>query len=447
MCSAMRFCLAAVMLALAWPAGAGAVAITPVTSPGGITAWLVEDHTRPIITVRLRFPRGSTGDPEGREGLAYLASGLLDEGAGDLDSDAFRAALEGDSIALGFDAGLDSFSASLVTLTETSAQAFRLLRLALTEPRFDPEPLDRVRDQVIAGMRARRESPSRRAHRAWWTAAFPDHPYGRPLRGTMASVQRITGDDLAGFARRTLTREGLVIGVVGDITPERLGGVLDTVLGGLPASSGPIAVPPTAPAMPGEVMVVDRDVPQSVVVFGHDGIGRHDPDWYAASILFEVLAGGFGSRLTREIRERRGLAYSVFAYPVVLDHAALVYGTVSTANARVAETIGLIRKIWRDLAANGPTAQEVLDAKGYINGSRALALTNSRSIAGVLVAVQDAGLGIDYLDRRADLVDAVALDDLRRVAARLFREPDLTLVVAGRPERLNPTRPAPVPDP
>lgn len=434
----------AAFLAIASPANA--FEITAVTSPSGIKAWLVEDHKNPIITIKMTFLGGSSADPKGKSGLAYLASGMLDEGAGDLDSAAFQRALAEDSIALSFSARTDSFSGTLTTLTETSDIAFHLLRLALGSPRFDAEPLDRVRGQIMAGLRSRKENPNRIAGRVWWKAAFPDHPYGTPRRGSLTSLPGLTGADLELFARRTFAKDNLFIGVVGDISPERLGKVLDEVFAPLPATSGVPSIPDIDVTFNGDTMIVERPVPQSVVVFGHRGIAREDPDWYAATLLFEVLAGGFGSRLTEEIREKRGLTYGISAYPLPLDHSALIVGGVSTVNDRVAETIELLKEIWAKFGAEGPTEQEVRDAKDYVNGSYNLRFSNSGAIAGVLAAIQRQNLGIDYIERRGDIIEAITMADLKRVAKRLFIAEALTFAVVGQPTGLKATKSAPDPD-
>lgn len=438
----------AVMLAalLLWSPIANAFEITPVTSPSGIKAWLVEDHKNPIITIQATFLGGASGDPAGKPGLANLASGLLDEGAGELDSTAFQKALADNSISLSFNSSTDSFSGALRTLTETSEAAFRLLRLALNEPRFDAAPLERVRGQVMAGLRSRKENPNRIAGRVWWKAAFPDHPYGAPRRGTLVSLPTITSADLQGFTKRTFARDQLYIGVVGDISPARLGQVLDQVFGSLPKASGAAPVPDVNLAFSGETMIVERPVPQSVVVFGHRGILRDDPDWYTATVLFEILSGGFGSRLTEELREKRGLTYGVSTYPIPLEHAGLIVGGVSTVNDRVAESIGLIKDIWARFGAEGPTAEEVRNAKDYVNGSYALRFSNSGAIAGVLTAIQRHDLGIDYIERRSGIIEAITMSDLKRVAKRLFQADELTFAVVGKPTGLVATRPAPDPE-
>jgi len=431
---------------IAWTPVAGAFEITKVTSPGGIKAWLVEDHKNPIITLRMTFLGGSSADPVGKKGLAYMASGLLDEGAGPLNSTAFQKALADDSISLSFDANTDGFSGGLTTLTETSDQAFRLLRLALTEPRFDAEPVERVRGQILAGLRSLKENPNRIAGRVWWKAAFPDHPYGEPRRGTSGSLSGMTAEDLKGFTSRVFAKDKLFIGVVGDITPDRLGTMLDEVFGTLPVTSGMPEIPEIQVGFTGDMMIVERPVPQSVVVFGHRGIAREDPDWYAATLLFEVLAGGFGSRLTEEIREKRGLTYGISAYPLPLDHSALIVGGVSTVNDRVAETIDLLKSIWARFGAEGPTDKEIRDAKDYVNGSYNLRFSNSGAIADVLTAIQRQDLGVDYIDRRPAIIEAITAEDLKRVAKRLFRAEDLTFVVVGQPTGLTATRQAPDPE-
>ncbi|MEQ8332363.1 pitrilysin family protein [Nisaea sp.] len=442
--AAAPFLLFAVLL-LARPGVAEAIEIQRVVSPGGIEAWLVEDHKNPIITLSANFEGGAAADPDGKEGLATLTSSVLDEGAGPYDSDAFRRKLEDLVIGLGFSAGRDSFGVSLQTLTENADTAFELLRLAMTEPRFDTEPVERIRSQIVAGLKHSENRPQSIASRVWWQAAFPDHPYGRPSGGTVESTGAITTADMKAFAERVLTRSSLKISVVGDITPERLGDLLDKTFGALPESGVSTPPVPAKPAAVGETFVVENPVPQSVVIFGHRGIPRDDPDRFAAAILMEIMAGGFGSRLTEEIREKRGLTYGIYAYTLPLDDAQMVMGGVSTRNDKVAETVGLVREIWADMAAHGPTEEEVRDAKTYINGSFPMRLTSSMPIAGLLVSLQRNERPIDYLDHRVERIDSVTMADLKRVAKRLFLADELTFVVVGQPKGLTPTAPAPEP--
>jgi zinc protease len=423
---------------------ARAVEVQRVISPGGIEAWLVEDHSNPIISLDLSFRGGAALDPAGKEGLANLVAGLIDEGAGALDSQAFQGRLDELSIKLSFSAGRDSFSGEMMTLTENREAAFELLRLALTEARFDAEPVARIRSQILAGLSRESQDPQTIVGRTMSKVLFPDDPYGRPANGTSASVSALITADLRRFTAERFARDVLVVGVVGDIAAEELARRLDETFLGLSAMAAPAELADTTPDSQGEVIVVERDIPQSVVAFGHAGIARDDPDYYAAYVVNYILGGGgFSSRLYEEVREKRGLAYSVYSYLNPLDRAALVMGGVATQNGRVAQSLDLIRAEWRRMAEDGPSEAELRDAKTYLTGSFPLRFSSSGRISGMLAGMQYQDLGIDYLERRNDLIEAVTLDDARRVAARLYDADKLTVVVVGRPEGITATRPAP----
>ena len=425
---------------------ADAFEIKQVTSNSGITAWLVEDHKNPLITMQFMVRSGSSIDPKTKTGLAYLVSGLLDEGAGDLDSKSFQAALEKNAIALSFNARMDSFSGTLSTLTETKEEAFLLLASAIKEPRFDPEPTLRVKSQIAASLRASKENPNNIAGKLWWQLAFPSHAYGRPKKGTPETLASITREDMKDYVNKNLINDNISISVVGDITTGELSAVLDDIFGDLPSSSARNELRNTRAKNSGETVIVERDIPQSVVIFGHDGIKRDDADWYAATILFEILAGGFGSRLTEEIREKRGLTYGVAAYPLPLDKAGVIIGSVSTVNGRVAESIRLIRDIWRRFGEEGPTIEEIQNAKDYINGSFSLRFTNSKTIVGVLNALQRFDLGKNYIEERPNLIEKVTPEDLKRVAKRIFKAESLTFVIVGNPVNIKATMSLPISD-
>jgi zinc protease len=322
--------------------------------------------------------------------------------------------------------------------------AFELLRLALTEARFDEEPVGRIRSQILAGLARDSQNPRSIVGRTMSKVLFPEHPYGRPVSGTTASVTDLSVADLRGFVAERFARDTLVVGVVGDITAEELTRRLDETFLGLPETAAPAVVPDTLPDLEGGVVVVERDIPQSIVSFGHAGIARDDPDYYAAYVVNYILGGGgFSSRLYAEIREKRGLAYSVYAYLNSLDHAALVMGGVATRNERVAETLELIRAEWRRMAEVGPSETELHNAKTYLTGSFPLRFSSSGRISGMLIGMQLRDLGIDYLERRNGLIEAVTLEDARRVAARLYAPDKLTVVVIGRPDGITATQPAP----
>jgi zinc protease len=429
--------LAAALTALAAPA-AQATKIERVISPGGIEAWVVRERS-PMIAVELSFDGGSAQDPPDKAGLAYLAADLLDDGAGDLDTRAFQERLERKSIELGFSAGRDHIRGSLRTLTINRDEAFDYLRLAMTQPRFDSDAVERERAQLVARLKRQTTSPNDMASRAFWQTAFPDHPYGRPVTGTPETIARIGIDDLKAYAKRALARGRLKIAIVGDIDPATLGPLLDRTFGGLPAAPDLTPVADVAMHGLGRRIVLPIDVPQAVVTFGTQGIARRDPDFMPAYIVNHILGGGaFSSRLYQEVREKRGLAYGVSDSLTWFEHAAVLVGGTATRSAVTGEAIGIIEGEMRHLAADGPTAEEVEDAKSALDGSYALGLDTSAKIAAQLVQIQVDNLGIDYIDRRSSLISAVTLADTKRVAKRLL-DSGLLVTVAGKPQGVKST--------
>ena len=439
----MRSTLFALLLML-WAPSAGAITIQRVTSPAGIEAWFVEDHTLPVVTIRFAFSGGAALDPAGKSGLTAMAASLLDEGAGPYDTAAFKTRIEDLVIDLRLEAGRDEVGGSLRTLKRNLGEAADLLRFAIAAPRFEPSAIERVRGEIVASLSQQAQSPRALSSRLWMRDAFDDHPYGGNVYGTLQSLGTISRDDLSGFVARHLSRAGLVIGAVGDVTRDELAALVDRVFGGLPAGDGQAQVAETKPAENGGLLFTRRAVPQSAVTFGQMGPKRDDPDWYAARVVNDILGGGgFRGRLMKEIREKRGLAYGVSTELVSFRHAGLILGSVATENARVAQSIALIRAEWRQMRDEGPTEPELDDAKTYLIGSFPLTLDTSDRVASLLVEMQIEKLGIDYLDRRAALFDAVTLDQARRVAHRLLDPEGLSFAVVGDPADLTPTRTVP----
>ncbi len=421
------------------PAQSETTRIQRVISPGRIEAWLVHDTTLPLVAMEFAFVGGAAQDPAERPGVASLTSSLLDEGAGDLDSRSFQDKLAEKAIELRFDAGRDTLNGSLRTLSENLDSALELTRLAVTSPRFDPEAVERIRQAQLAMLRRRSTDPSSLASLGWSARAFPNHPYGRPVDGTLESVPMITRDDLVAYAGRVMARDNLKIAVVGDITPEALGPALDKLFGALPAKAQLAPVPDVEPQGLGSVEVKDLNVPQASIIFGGIGLKRNDPDFIPAFVLNHMLGGSaFSSRLFKEVREKRGLAYSVYSHLAPLDHAGLILGGTATKNDRAAESIGLIREEYLKLLKDGPSEDELADAKSYLIGSFALRFDSSAKVAAQLLQIQIDNLGIDYIDRRNELVGAVGVEDIRRVAKRLSADPALLFSVVGRPTGLAP---------
>ena len=296
--------------------------IQQVTSPSGIKAWLVEDHTVPIISMDFSFAGGTTQDDRGKEGTVTMLTSLLDEGAGEMDAKTFQTKLENDAIKLSFDAGRDRFFGSLRVLTPNRALGFDLLAQALQSPRFDQEPIERMRASWMASVRRASKQPNTIVSKAFSKAAYPDHPYSRPSRGNLDSLQAITRDDLVKQHRTIFTRADLTIGVVGAIDAESLRTLLDKVFANLPERGALKIVKDTEIAEAG-LIHVPFDAPQTTIRFGAPGIDRKDPDFFSAFIVNHILGGGtFSSRLFTEVREKRGLAYGVYSYLADLDHVS-----------------------------------------------------------------------------------------------------------------------------
>ncbi len=437
-----RFIAPLALAAFAFLAGAqaaSAMTIEKIVSPAGIEAWLVREQATPLVALSYAFHGGSSQDQADKSGTANLAAGMLDEGAGDLDSKAFHERLENRAIELGFQVGRDYFHGSLRTLSENRDEAFDLLRLALNKPRFDAEALERVRGQEVAGLRRETTNPNNIASKSWWTTAFPDHPYGRQTKGTIDTVPRITAGDLRDYVRRVFARNELTISIVGDIDAKAAGALIDRVFAGLPAKNDLKPVAAATPRGLGRRIVTDLDVPQAVMTFGGNGIERNDPDFMAAYIVNHILGGGsFSSRLYREVREKRGLAYGVSDSLVWFKRAAVVLGGTATRADRTAEALDIIETETKRMAEEGPTPEEMAAAKAFLKGTYALSLDTSAKIAAQLTQIQLDRLGIDYIQRRGALIDAVTIADAKRVAKRLYGGGMLVTVV-GRPKGLTST--------
>jgi len=420
---------------------AHAFEIETVTGDSGVEAWLVSEDAVPIVALEVLFHAGSHLDPAGKAGLADLTANLMTEGAGDLDSQAFAARLRDLNVSLSVSAGRDTIKVQMRTLSENVDEAFGLVRLALTEPRFDDPDVARVRAQALASLARDEEDPDTVAFRAFFAEAFAGHAYAASPSGTPESIGAITADDMRAYRAMALGRDNISVAVVGDITPAELAPLLDSTFGGLPETTDRPEPGPVAPLVPG-VTLIERDNPQTAVVFGMDGMKRDDEDFIPAFVMNYMLGGGsFVSRMFKEVREERGLVYSVYTSLYPLAHGGLTIGYLASSNATAAEALEVAKAQIADVAENGLTAEELEAAKTFLTGSYALRFDTSRSIAGQLAAIQFEDLGIDYVDRRNTLVDAVTLDDVSRAAKRLLKPDALRVVAVGAPEGIEASEP------
>jgi len=428
----MMLRIALFLLAFATPLHAE-INIQPVTSAGGIKAWLVEDNAIPFTALEIRFKGGTSLDAPGKRGAVNLMTALIEEGAGDLDSQGFAAARDGLAASFQFSSDQDGVSVSSRFLTENRDQAAALLRDALTKPRFDQVAVDRVREQVLSGLRADAKDPGAIAGNLERARNFGSHPYGSDGSGTIESVTALTRDDIVQAFKDAIARDRITVAAAGDISAADLGLLLDKLLADLPAT-GAAQPGPASLQTKGGITVQDFPGPQSMVIFGQGGLKFSDPDYFAASLLNEILGGGrFSARLMTEVREKRGLTYGIGTSLAAYDHAEVLMGQFQASNEKVAEAIKVIRDEWTKVAKDGVTAEELANAKTYMTGAYPLRFDGNDTIASILVGMQDLGLPPDYPKTRNARVEAVTPEDVKRVAARLLKPEDLNFIVVGQP--------------
>lgn len=429
--------IAALLVAMALPAltnpARAEIAIQTVTSPGGITAWLVEAPGIPFTALEIRFEGGTSLDAPGKRGAVNLMTALIEEGTGELDSQGFAAARDALAAEFSFSSDLDGVGVSARFLSENRDEALALLRGAMVAPRFDQDAVDRVRDQVLAGLRADEKDPETIASQVMKARSFGDHPYATSGDGTIESVTALIRDDIVAAHKGALARDRIYVAATGDISAAELGAMLDALLGDLPAVGAP--QPGRAElAAKGGLVVQDFPGPQSVIQFLQGGLPFEDPDYFAAVTLNEILGGGrFSARLMTEVREKRGLTYGISTGLANYDHVEMLVGQLSSANDKAAEAVAVIRAEWVKIAAEGVTEAELANAKTFMTGSYPLRFDGNSRIASILVGMQMMGLPTDYPKTRNERVEAVTMEDLKRVAARLFRPDDLFFVVVGQP--------------
>ena len=427
-----------IVLVFLWSGSAQAeVKIKTLTSLGGISAWLVEEPTIPFTALEIMFSGGAALDLADKRGAAYLMMGLLEEGSGDLDAQAFAAEQEALATSFSFDVYDDTVSISVRFLTENRTESLALLKTALTQPRFDPEAIERVRAQVLSIVASDAKDPETVAGATWSQLAFGTHAYGTSRKGTSSSIAALTRDDIVAAHTMLLVRDTLFVSAVGDISEAELAPLLDNLLGDLPAGVG-LKTAPVDFAIKGGLTVVDLPTPQSVALFGHSGIDRDHVDFFAAYVLNTILGGrGVQSRLSAEVREKRGLTYGVSSFLVGKEEANMLMGQVASANDRIGEAIEVIRNEWAKMARDGVSQSELSDAQTYLTGAYPLRFDGNAKIANILVGMQRQGLSTEYINTRNDQINAVTLVEINRVAAQLLQPEDMHFVVVGQPKGLN----------
>lgn len=407
--------------------------VSSLRTPSGIEIWHVEDYTVPLVSLEFAFMGGAAQDPEGQTGLTHLLSGLYDEGAGTMRAEDFKEALEDRAIELSFDSGRDRLDGSLRSISTEMDAAFDLLAASLNQPRFDADAIDRVKAQIVAGLKHKESDPGSRARDALYRRAFTGHSYRRPVDGVAGELATITREDLVRQHRNLVARANLHVVAVGAISPEKLIDGVERAFGPLPATPHLVALDNALLQGGGEREIIDLDIPQSTLYLALQGLRRDDPDFVPATVMNFILGGGMTSRLFIEVREKRGLAYSVWSSLAYKEHAQLFLCGTATSNERVAESLRIIEGELQRMVESGLSEDELVRAKSYMIGSYALRFDSSRKIANELLEIRIDKLGIDHIDRRNGYVEAVTLAQTQRAAERIFANAKPLIIAAGRP--------------
>ncbi|EJF90794.1 M16 family metallopeptidase [Bartonella tamiae] len=425
-----RFFLPFFIVMVGFIANAHAINIQKVTSPKGVHAWLVEDNTLPIISLQFSMAGGTTQDPQGKDGLVNLMAGLFDEGAGEIKSEEFQARLDDIGAEMSFSTDRDRMRGSIRVLSDHQQEAFELLALAIQQPRFDQDALDRVRGQLVTRLRALEKSPVTIAQNRLNALIYGKHPYGRRILGTPETLETISRDDLLAAHKAIFAKDDLNIGIVGPVSPEEAGQLLDQIFAPLPEKAKLKKIENVQLNLGGTANV-NYDLPQTTLTLVYPGVYRDDPNFFPAYLMDYILGGpGLTSRLFDEVREKRGLAYTVGSNLTINDHSAALVISTGTKASEAQKTLATIREQVKKMADNGVTEQELKDAKSYMIGSYAVQnMGSSSEIASTLVTMQNENLPIDYMEKRENDINAVTLEQIKEIAKKLLSVEPALLVV------------------
>ena len=395
------------------------------------TALLFSDASIPIVSIDFSFKAGSAFDPDGKQGLAAIAAAMLTESVEGHDALSYKKALEGHAIQLSYSATRDDLVGRVQFLKNQTQAAVELVPLSFLHPSLTKDDLTRIKRQQSSYFDYREQTPRILAQDLWWQTAFAGHPYAHPIEGTRETVARLTPKDLKAFLSSCLTRRQLTVGIAGDVTAEEATTILTQLFGDLPDTAGCAKVLPLTLGK-GQRVHQERPVPQNVAFFGHASLRRNDPDFYAMMLVDYTLgSGSFSSRLMDEVREKRGLTYGIGTMLIDMAAGPLILGQVSSAADKIDQALSLTQSIWRDVEEKGITQDELRDAKLYLNGSFPLQQDSTKKLSALMLYMQQQNLPLDYLDKRASLINAVTLEQANKTAARVLNAQNLIIAEVG----------------
>lgn len=436
---------AAWLLALSAFLAGAAHAATPIQTwktANGAKVLFVENHSIPVIDVSIEFDAGARRDPKGKSGLASLTNAMLARGvvaaegnrpepslseAQILDGFADAAAQRGGSV------GLDRAGMTLRTLSSPAERDAALLLLArvIAQPSFPEDFLARDRARAIAALRESLTKPEVLASRAYMQALYGEHPYG--MQPTPESLESITRDDIADFHRSHYVSGTAVITIVGDTKRSEAEAIAEELAARLPADERePLPALPTVPASGASERRIPHPAAQSHILIGTPALVRGDPDFFALMVgNYTLGGGGFVSRLMNEVREKRGLAYSVYSQFSPLAQAGPFQIGLQTKKAQSAEAIGVVRATLADFLRNGPSEAELRAAKDNLINGFALRIDTNRKLLDQVAVIGWYDLPLDYLDTWTQRIAQVRRSDVTAAFGRKLNQDRLATVVVG----------------
>lgn len=429
----MRVILAMLLLLLAGPAQAAGPLAHRETLANGAVLLVAERPAIPIVVVRVGVPAGAVHDPADALGVANLTAALLTRGTARRTGPELDRAIEfvGGSLEAG--AGSDGATVTLSVLKKDLALGLDLLAEVLLQPAFAPDELTRKAIDIQGSLRRSEQEPETVAARELSRMMFPEHPYGRPVYGTIESVGKITREQVTAFHQRHYRPDGANIVAVGDVTVAEIRRELLQRLAGWTAPPAPVGAVAKAPPVTGvEERKIARDLTQTTVLLGRPSIKQDDPDYFALAVATYVLGGGSASRLYTRVREERGLAYSVYSSLMPARYGASYLVSLQTRTDGVVEAVRLTREEMTRLAREPVAPRELSLAKSYLIGSFPLRLDTSGKLARFLGAVEENGLGLDYPERYKERIARVTAADVQRVAAKYLDPASFSGVQIGR---------------
>jgi zinc protease len=428
------------------PLAHAAVAVETTSIGHGVKAWYATNDTVPVVDIILSFEgAGSASDAEGKSGRAAFAASLLTEGAGALDSSAFRRALEEKAITMDVSTEEDRLKIHIYCLREHAARAGELLAMALAAPRLDESDQLRMKADIGSLMARLNEHPGYRAERALVERAFKDHPYANAPYGSTASLAALNAQDVKDYFKTYVTRGSLIVAASGDVDASLLDDVLGPVIDVLADNdSGPVSVTQATLGGAGEMLQQSMAIPQTTILFAAPAIARDDPKFYALYLLNHILGGSaLFSRLGDDVRREKGLVYSIDTDLDIKRGASLISGSLATRNATAAQAITEVKAVLTSMHDKGVTTEECADAKSYVIGSFTRKLDSSTSIANLLLSMQVHRLGEDYISKRESYFKKVSCADINAVAAQLLNPSRFLFVSVGGSPDVGGTGPIP----